>query len=226
MVSRKVTPWLVGAVLILVAGLASAPPAEAVASITFDQVIQGGTLSYDVGGPLVGTDILFDFLVVAGTPAADGVYDCVGCELNFTTGNSVGDDDGPVYTFGTGGSFVLTGTIPDLGILANVVLLSGTWNANPANPIAVAAGSNISFIGNGIDTKNADLAAALGIDPELWRYANSEFSLGAATVNPDGSFTGAITQADLQNIKAPEPGSAFLLLLGLGSLAAYRRRRN
>lgn len=222
MVSRKVTPWLVGVVFILVAGLASAPPAEAVASITFDQVVQGGSVSYAVGGPLVGTDILFDFFVAAGT-AADGVYTCAGCSLDFTTGNSNGDDDGPVYSFGGGGSFVLTGGVPAMGIAGGSILLSGTWTASPAN-IAVGAGSILTFTGAGIDTKNADMAAFLGIDPFVWRYTNSEFSLGQATINPDGSFSGTITQADLQNVKAPEPGSAFLLLLGLGSLAAYRRR--
>ena len=83
MVSRKVTPWLVGMVFVIVAGLASTSPVEAVASITFDQVVQGGTLSYTPGGPLVGTDILFDFFVVAGTGGTDGVYACVGCNAGF-----------------------------------------------------------------------------------------------------------------------------------------------
>ncbi len=222
MVSRKVTPWLVGMVFVIVAGLASTSPVEAVASITFDQVVQGGTLSYTPGGPLVGTDILFDFFVVAGTGGTDGVYACVGCSLDFTTGTSA--DTGPVYQFASGGTFVLTGAVPGMGI-ASSVLLSGSWTGSPTLPTALAGGNSIGFTGFGIDEKNPDLAAFLGIDPLLWRYANSEFSLGQATINPDGSFSGTITQADLQNIKsAPEPGGTLLLLLGLGSLAAYRRR--
>jgi hypothetical protein len=36
-------------------------------------------------------------------------------------------------------------------------------------------------------------------------------------------YKGNVTTADFVNF-APEPGSALLLLLGLGSLAAYRRR--
>lgn len=223
MFSKKVAPGLLGMVTTLAIGLASAPSAQATASITFDQVVQGGTIAYSVvGGPLVGTDILFDFLVVSGT-SADGPYGCSSCSLDFTTGNSTGDDDGPIYTFGAGGSFVLTGGIPAMGIADGSILLSGTWTASPAN-VAVAVGSIITFTGNGVDFKNAEMAEFLGIDPLQWRFTNSSFSLGQATVNSDGTFTGAITQADLQNIKVPEPGSALLLLLGLGSLAAYRRR--
>jgi hypothetical protein len=85
--------------------------------------------------------------------------------------------------------------------------------------------TSVSFIGSGIDEKNAALAAALGIDPDQWRFSNSEFSLNEAVVNPDGTFSGSVTEADLANTKVPEPASTLLLLLGIGSLAAYSRRR-
>ncbi len=224
MASRKMTPWMAALVLTLMAGMAATPSAEAVASITFDQVVQGGTIAYPViGGPLVGTDILFDFFVAAGT-AADGVYACSSCSLDFTTGAAFGDTDGPIYTFAGGGSFVLTGGVPAMGIADGTILLSGSWTASPTN-VAVGIGTIVTFTGAGTDEKNSDLAAFLGIDPFEWRYTTSEFSLGAATVAADGTFSGTITQADLQNIKVVEPASTLLLLLGIGSLAAYRRRR-
>lgn len=222
MTSRMTTAWLTGAALILCGGMASATP-----SITFDQVNQGGTIAYSVvGGSLVGTGIVFEFFTVAGT-SADGVYTCDSCTLSFTTGNAYGDTDGPLYTFGGGGSFVLTGGVGAMGIPLGSVLLSGTFTSTPIN-VAVAQSGIITFTAAGVDTKNADLAAFLGIDPLQWRYTNSEFSLGedgGVVVNPDGTFSGNVTQADLQNVKAPEPASSLLLLLGIGSLLAYRRKR-
>lgn len=223
MASKKMTPRMAAIVVALFAGVAATPEAEA-ATITFDQVVQGGTITYGtVGGALVGTDILFDFLTAAGT-GADGIYACSSCSLDFTSGTAFGDTDGPIYTFGGGGSFVLTGGIPVMGIAAGSTLLSGTWSASPTS-VAVAAGSTITFSGIGTDEKHADLAAFLGIDPTTWQFASSEFSLGAATVNPDGTFSGSITQADLQNRDVPEPGALALLGLGLGLAGFISRRR-
>jgi PEP-CTERM motif-containing protein len=196
--------------------LTAASSAEAFPTITFDQVTDGGTIAYSsIGGSLVGTDVRFDFVTASGT-SADGVYACSNCSLDFTTGTAFGDTDGPIYTFNGGGSFVLTGGIAAMGIADGSTLVSGTWAATPPN-VATAGGLIITFTGSGTDEKNADLAAFLGIDPTQWRFTNSEFSLGQATVNPDGTFSGTVTEADLANIKIPEPAS--LALLGLGLLA-------
>ncbi len=225
MVSRKMTTWIAALALTLIVALGTTPSAEAVASITFDQVVTGGAIAYPVlGGALVGEGILFDFFVVAGTGATDGVYACSGCVMGFVTGPAFGDTDGPIYTFAGGGAFILVGGVPAMGIPDGSLLLSGFFTASPINA-AVAAGDTVIFEGSGNDTKNADLTAFLGIDPDQWRATHTEFSLGAATINPDGTFFGTITQADLQNIKVVEPASTLLLLLGIGSLAAYRRRR-
>ncbi len=67
-------------------------PAHA-ATINFENLlVDGGTLSYAGGAaPLVGTDIVFDTVIVSGAPMNNGVYDCVGCLLDFTTGAKIAD---------------------------------------------------------------------------------------------------------------------------------------
>src|SRR5687768_4296997 len=76
------------------------------ATITFDQIIDGGTLSYDgAGGALVGTDISMDTITASGVPNP-GILTCVGCVLNFTTGaNTL---EGPAFwNFASGGTFTI-----------------------------------------------------------------------------------------------------------------------
>ncbi len=61
---------LVVLALLLVPGIALAA-----AKLTFDNpTVDGGTLSYDgVGGPLVGTDIIFQQVIGVDTPANSGM---------------------------------------------------------------------------------------------------------------------------------------------------------
>ncbi len=215
---------LIAIVAGLIAGFAVTPAAEAVPTITFDQEVDGGTVAYSsVGGSLVGTDVRFDFLVAVGT-SADGKYACSDCSLDFTTGAAYNDTDGPNYSFHGGGSFVLTGGIPDMDIADGSILLTGTFTEEPTN-FAVALGTTIGFFGFGIDDKNATLTAFLGIDAEEWQYANSELSLGQATVNLDGTFSGTVTEADLANIKLAEPTTLALMGVGLGLFGFGMRRR-
>ncbi|NEO53814.1 MAG: hypothetical protein F6K54_12425, partial [Okeania sp. SIO3B5] len=81
--------------------------------IEFDDVsIMGGQLSYDgEGGALIGTDILFD--TISGIEH-DGTFvselECMDCKVNFETGGNILEGP-PVYTFGSGGSITVTGTV-------------------------------------------------------------------------------------------------------------------
>jgi len=99
---------LVVLALLLVPGMALAA-----AKLTFDNpTVDGGTLTYDgVGGPLVGTDIIFQQVIGVDTPANGGTsLFCwpVNCVLNFTTGDNTLEGP-PIYTFLGGGSLTLTG---------------------------------------------------------------------------------------------------------------------
>ena len=99
---------LVVLALLLVPGMALAA-----ARLTFDNpTVDGGTISYDgAGGPLVGTDIIFQQVIGVDTPANGGTsLFCwpVNCLLNFTTGDNITEGP-PIYTFGGGGSLTLTG---------------------------------------------------------------------------------------------------------------------
>lgn len=233
------TNWPKGVLAALVAtGLLGGITAES-AEIKIDQNIPQGplaSLTYDgAGGPAVGTDIDFNLIIGVDTPFNAGVtLTCVGCQLDFTTGANTGE--GPtIWTFASGGSFVLTGTVPAVfgfpGIFVPTALLSGSFTGDPPN-LAVGTGSAIfAFNGFGIDIKEPKLVTYFygitpgpGDPPVIFNYSNTEIT-GTGTVGLDGSFSVAVKDADISN-SIPEPGSALLLLLGLGSLAAYRRRRS
>lgn len=213
--------------------------AEALSILTFDQTVDGGTIGYAGGAaPATGSNVAYDILVATGTPLNAGTYGCSGCSLNFTTGaNTVNTSLGGglrSYQWAAGGTFTLTGTVfnpSDLSIIATGTLLVGSFTSASATTQILTGLNNdiINFIGQGTDTKNPDLLAFFGITNDAWNYSNFEGS-GAGVVNATtGAYSGPVNEADLINTEltviVPEPASALLLLLGLGSIAAARIRR-
>ena len=158
-------------------------------SIGFDDVnTQGGTVSYDgMGGPMVGTDIIFDQIKGDGTPLDDGnPHAIIGGLLNFTTGANI--SEGPTqWLFAGGGSFTLIGGIPDLGIAAGSVLLSGSFTG----PNVVAGGAAFLTVGTiGIDAKHPRIEEWFGVTPPAgWTFAHTDISLlpvvGSTTGNKE-----------------------------------------
>lgn len=198
--------------------------------LDFDQVIDGGTISYDgAGGALIGTDIEFDLVQGNGTPSNDGVtLDITGGVLNFTTGNN--SLEGPnLWTFGSGGTFSLSGTVTDPGaggaVVATGTLLSGSFTGSP---VAIYDGtSQINVSAFGIDEKNQDLLDYFGITGNDFVFSNTEIASSNVVVGADGSFSGDVTEADLVNTsqEIPEPAAvAVWSVLGLIGIVAYRRR--
>jgi hypothetical protein len=218
------------ALLLLVPSVALAVP-----TIVFDTVNPnvpggaGGTLTYGGGVvPLFGADIQFTEVTGIGTPLTPPPADCVGCFLNFETG--VNTLQGPSqWTWAGGGTFTLTGTVPDAGILAPVDLLTGTFTGTANTPGLAAAGTNALFISIGVDTKHPDLLAFYGLGPGDFIFANTEIALGTFTLlSPvTGAFTAVPNQADIINLaQVPLPPTGLLVGLGLllmGSAASLRR---
>jgi hypothetical protein len=191
-----------------------------------DPVIPGGTVTYDgIGGPAIGDDILLQSIQGLGTPLNDGVtLDCVGCLLDFTTGANI--SEGPaLWNFGPGGTITLTGAVPALGLPAGTLLLSGTFSGTP-NEITGGDGFGL-FAAVGSDDKNATLAAFFGLNPLDFTFGTTSIQTDT-TVGANGSFSGTVVNADLNNTQAVVPGPATGLLVGLGLLvlglpSAFRR---
>jgi hypothetical protein len=173
-------------------------PAES-ATITFDQITQGGSLSYAGGdAPLIGTDIRFDFITAVGVPNPQTFLACAGCTLNFQTGENTMSTSTAWEWSPTGedAHFTLTGSIADAGI-TDEVILSGYWTGTP--DAELVEGDKINFEGAGIDFKNEKLIEFLYTDPltreilespYLWNFSNTEISIQDVDILADNAFTG------------------------------------
>jgi hypothetical protein len=224
----------------LVMSLLAASPAAAAPIINFDQGggagQAGGSLSYDgEGGALVGTNIGFGALSGIDTPANAGVpLFCVpDCTLNFETGPNTAEAVGvpgglQQWTWAAGGFFTVEGTLNTASDgsgteIADGTLLAGTFDgalglAGPAGRLAV--------LGVGEDSKIAQLLQFYGLPDFLpFRFAQTEIVATGLAIGANNSLDGSVTNADLTNTQAPEPGTLFLLGTGGAGLMAMWRRK-
>ena len=182
-----------------------------------DPIARGGTIVYDgAGGPTIGTDILIQNIISVDTPDNNLVaLTCLGCTLNFTTGNNI--SEGPdLWTFAQGGSFQLTGSVPGAGIIAPALLIDGTFST--FDPVQRGTGDFGLFVGAGVDVKSPLLAAFYGLGPDGFAFGSTIIQFGFSFDPATGAFSGTSIGANINN-HATVPNPAGLLLLGAGLAA-------
>ena len=207
-------------------GTASASAIE----LNFDQLSDGGTLSYNgTGGPLVGTNIVFQQVTGIGTPLENGtVLTCSpDCTLNFTTGNNT-VETATGYVWAGGGTFTLTGTLFDGATeIASGTLLTGTFTGTLLSPGGSLSGAQFGFLGLGTDSKDPDLLAFFGLTGYDLSFTNTEIGSSCIQNSTTLALACNVSEADLINTATPVPEPSTMLLFGLGlvGLGVWGRKR-
>ena len=210
-------------------------PTDATPLLGFDQLIDGGSMSYNgSGGALIGQDIRFDSLRADDTPLNSGTYSIENGVLNFETGANI--SEGPAsWEFATGGFFTLTGTVIDTSsqTIASGTLLQGSFTG-PSNPM-VFGSSTLIVSAFGTDTKNQDLLNYFGlVGPlftDLFEFANTQIGGSGVIIGDTGAFRVDVQEADLVNspvVSVPDCSIMFLLgpsLIGLGIISRRKSRK-
>lgn len=191
----------------------------------------GAHIDYSTsGGPLTGTKIHVSELVALGTPQNSGTYQCIGCFLNFVTGNYTGGGN-TSWNFGGGpnSSITISGCVDvdndggscDSHDIQSSKLLSGSFG----NATVLPFGNTFKIAGSQfMDMKDANLAAFFGLQSQGWT-GNFNLSFDANGTPPHTFKSTQVIGGDVFNTLVPEPGSCFLLLSALAGAGALRRRK-
>ena len=185
------------------------------------------SINYAVsGGPLVGTNILVDYVNgVDHTPANDGnPLTITGGSLNFSTGNFTGTSSSE-WLFGAGGTISMTGGISSLGLGNSTALIySGTFESAEVLDL----GNHQKEITGSVflNYVNSTLAGYYGLPTTVPYEGNFNISFEVNNPVVGQTFSSdAVHSGDLEDSPLPEPASLVLVVGTLLLLGFTQRRR-
>ncbi len=174
----------------------------------------GGTVT--IGANITGSGIFIDTVTILGAPLNNGVYDVDGAGVCGDAAGGCG-----LLSFDQNlNTITIVGSIPTLGILAPINLLSGDLSGGV--DVTVNNGVVGGIYAEGLDSKASALLLAIGLDPAT-QFAFYGFELAVNGTGQGSPYTAIST--DITNTSVPEPGSITLFGTGLLALARSLRRR-